>query len=147
MLSVRTSTYWCSYAGSLESTRDAWELLETQPRETLAAWVLFTLPIHNSTYAELKHEPLLLEHRMQICLEKKSLLKLYRIYPKTMNKWKGINDHEHCAQTGVTRSLFRNFILLSENPSLFYLFSCKYTLLNTLSIGMFGLTGQLTLAE
>ena len=44
------------HAGSLENTKEAYELLEAQPRATLASGVLSKLPkcIHNSIYAELK---------------------------------------------------------------------------------------------
>ena len=44
------------HLGSLESTKEAWELLGAQPRATLASWVLSKLPkcIHNSIYAQLK---------------------------------------------------------------------------------------------
>ena len=49
------------HAGSLENTREAKELLEAQPRATLASCVLSKLPkcVYITIYAQLKHEPII----------------------------------------------------------------------------------------
>ena len=86
------------HAGSLERTREAKELLEAQPRATLASCVLSKLSQcgYFSIHAQLKHEP-----SCKLCTKKKEILiqlwqahKVIVFYHKTMNEWKGKNDQQ-----------------------------------------------------
>ena len=74
--------------GNWESTRKAFEWHEAKPSASLASRVLSQLPkcIHNSTDAELKHGPFLLEH----CHFKGKLIK-HRILLNHAERFRWLN--------------------------------------------------------
>ena len=69
----RASIELWMHAGSWKSTREAFEWHEAKPSALLASGVFSQLPtcIHNSTDAQLKHEPFLLEHCQYLHVQEK----------------------------------------------------------------------------
>ena len=93
------------HAGSLESTREAFEWHEAKPSTSLACQVLSQLPrcIRNSIDAQLKHGPFLLQH----CHFKRKLIK-YRILLNHSERFDRLNAiTQFNRRTGERLLIFR----------------------------------------